>query len=128
MTYKFCFIYYKKYRISINHNRRYILFDGKKYDKCEEISSISNDELLTKFKSIIENLCNNNLEQHLYAVPNAIKWKKYINNPNPNWWCIKIWYPGVPFAESHCRCGDRGLTQDGCAVCEGLHCRQDHQL
>ena len=74
----------------INHNRRYILFDGKKYDKCEEISSISNDELLTKFKSIIENLCNNNLEQHLYAVPNAIKWKKYINNPNPNWWCIKI--------------------------------------
>ena len=74
----------------IIHNSTYIIFDGKKYNKCNGISPTSNDELLTKFKSIIENLCNNNLEQHLYAVPNAIKWKKYINNPNPNWWCIKI--------------------------------------
>ena len=40
----------------INHNRRYILFDGKEYNKCNEISAYSNDELLMKFKSIVEPL------------------------------------------------------------------------
>ena len=42
----------------INHNRRYILFDGKEYNKCSEISRNSNDELLMRFKSIVENIVN----------------------------------------------------------------------
>ena len=32
------------------------MFDGKEYNKCSEISAYSNDELLMKFKSIIEPL------------------------------------------------------------------------
>ena len=30
----------------IKHNRRYIIYDGKEYNKCSEISSTSNDSLL----------------------------------------------------------------------------------
>ena len=32
------------------------MFDGKKYNKCTEISRYSNDELLMKFKSIVQPL------------------------------------------------------------------------
>lgn len=36
------------------------MFDGKEYNKCNEISRNSNDELLMKFKSIVENIVNKN--------------------------------------------------------------------
>ena len=32
------------------------MFDGKEYNKCNEISRNSNDELLMKFKSIVQPL------------------------------------------------------------------------
>ena len=64
----------------INHNRRYIMFDGKKYDKCEEISAYSNDELLMEFKSIIEPLyLKDNLQNYIFGVPGNIDIPKKIN-------------------------------------------------
>ena len=64
----------------INHNRRYILFDGKKYDKCEEISTYSNDKLLVKFKSIIDNIIKKygNVDEHIFASESAenVQYKK----------------------------------------------------
>ena len=80
MTYKFCFIYYKKYNISINHNRRYILFDGKEYNKCSEISAYSNDKLLMEFKSIVDNIIKKygNVNEHIFASESAenVSYKK----------------------------------------------------
>ena len=64
----------------INHNRRYIMFDGKKYNKCEEISAYSNDELLMEFKSIIEPLyLKDNLQNYIFGVPGNIDIPKKIN-------------------------------------------------
>ena len=67
-----------------HHNRRYILFDGKKYDKCEKISTYSNDPLLMKFKSIVENIINKNgnIDEHILAAENAknVQYKKQKYN------------------------------------------------
>ena len=76
----------------INHNRRYILFDGKEYNKCSEISSTSNDSLLQNFKNIITSICNkDNLEKHMRAIPDDPHLKKYwYNNQNVDEYCIKV--------------------------------------
>ena len=76
----------------INHNRRYIMFDGKKYNKCSEISSTSNDSLLQNFKNIITSICNkDNLEKHMRAIPDDPHLKKYwYNNQNVDEYCIKV--------------------------------------
>ena len=65
---------------SINHNRRYIIFDGKKYSKCEEINSISNDPLLTEFKNIVKPLyLKDNLQNYIFGVPGNIDIPGKIN-------------------------------------------------
>ena len=83
----------------INHNRRYIMFDGKKYNKCEEISAYSNDELLMEFKSIIENIVNKNgcVMNYIYdrsGDPHFSKFYKETETTNP--YCLRF----VPFAGS----------------------------
>ena len=73
----------------INHNRRYILFDGKKYDKCNEITLTSNDSLLNSFieKTNIDKLTNklsdyikvtNNGKAYTYAPHVKFPSNKYI--------------------------------------------------
>ena len=77
----------------INHNRRYILFDGKKYDKCNEISRNSNDELLMKFKSIVKPLyLKDNLQMHIKRIPNSHVFGNapVEYNPDDNWWIFRI--------------------------------------
>ena len=76
----------------INHNRRYIIYDGKEYNKCSEISSTSNDSLLQNFKNIITSICNkDNLEKHMRAIPDDPHLKKYwYNNQNVDEYCIKV--------------------------------------
>ena len=60
------------------HNEHYVKFDGKQYNKCDEISTISNDELLIEFKNIIEPLClENNLEKNMRAIPDDKHLVKY---------------------------------------------------
>ena len=83
----------------INHNRRYIMFDGKKYNKCEEISRNSNDELLMKFKSIVENIVNKNgcVMNYIYdrsGDPHFSKFYKETETTNP--YCLRF----VTFAGS----------------------------
>ena len=69
----------------INHNRRYILFDGKKYDKCNEISTISNDPLLTEFKKIVEPLyLKDNIQNYIYKKSNAKGFSSCPINMHPN--------------------------------------------
>ena len=79
----------------INHNRRYILFDGKKYDKCNEISTISNDPLLTEFKKIVEPLyLKDNILNHIKYNPKVTqgidKKQHYEKSPNLNWYVIQL--------------------------------------
>ena len=83
----------------INHNRRYILFDGKEYNKCSEISRNSNDELLMRFKSIVENIVNKNgcVMNYIYdrsGDPHFSKFYKETETTNP--YCLRF----VPFAGS----------------------------
>lgn len=84
--------------ISINYfnlvsNNHYIIFNGKKYNQCEEISYISNDELLSKFKKIIENNIKEFVHDKLKATPDnpimsMAKKKEY--NPNENWLTLEM--------------------------------------
>ena len=83
----------------INHNRRYIIYDGKEYNKCNEISRNSNDELLMKFKSIVENIVNKNgcVMNYIYdrsGDPHFSKFYKETETTNP--YCLRF----VPFAGS----------------------------
>jgi len=78
-----------------NKYLHYVKFDGKKYEKCSEISKYSNDELLMEFKSIIEPLCNkDNIDNHIKLtdkiLPNAGPNRLLELNPNDNWWCLRI--------------------------------------
>ena len=72
-----------------------ITFDGKQYSKCDEISTISNDELLNEFKSIVEPLyINDNFDLHLKLtnkiLPNDGTNKYLEKRPNKNWNVIQI--------------------------------------
>lgn len=75
------------------------MFDGKEYNKCNEISSNSNDELLMKFKSIVENIVNKNgcVMNYIYdrsGDPHFSKFYKETETTNP--YCLRF----VPFAGS----------------------------
>ena len=75
------------------YNEHYVKFDGKQYNKCEEIRSYSNDELLMEFKSIVEPLyTKDNLDKHikLTAKINNGMNRFFENNPNKNWLCFKM--------------------------------------
>ena len=78
---------------STHHNSTYILFDGKKYDKCSEITLTSNDSLLTEFKNIVELLyLNDNLQNHIKSIPNVHVFGNapVEYNPDDNWWIFRI--------------------------------------
>lgn len=73
----------------INHNSTYIIFDGKKYNKCNEITLTSNDSLLNSFieKTNIDKLTNklsdyikvtNNGKAYTYAPHVKFPSNKYI--------------------------------------------------
>ena len=73
-----------------------IVFNGKEYDKCEEITLISNDKLLMEFKSIIEPLYQkDSIQNYIKYVP-GIKSHAYgidlytEKDPDPNWICVKM--------------------------------------
>ena len=68
-----------------------IVFDGKKYEKSSDITLYSNDEYLVRFNDIIDTLLSDNLDNHLKATPESIKYKSKIErNPDPEWWCVRI--------------------------------------
>ena len=73
------------------HNEHYVKFDGKQYNKCEEIRSYSNDELLVSFYNTVKYLfTNDNLFLHLNCIPSyPFSSLPRETNPNPNWWCFK---------------------------------------
>lgn len=73
------------------------LFDGISYDKCNRITSFSNDAFLVQFNEYISKLCKENLQMHV-KYENTKRhelMKKQCTelNPNKNWWCIRI--PGA---------------------------------
>jgi len=73
-----------------------INFNGKDYAKSEDITLTSNDELLEKFKAIVKPLYEkDNLHNHIKYAPfkdcHEFGRSEHIeNNPNPDWWCVKI--------------------------------------
>ena len=72
-----------------------ILYNGKKYNKCEDISFISDDPLLLEFKRIKNIILQNekhNMETYMRREPNTLT---FVNvpiefSPNPNWWCMRV--------------------------------------
>ena len=92
--------------MAAEHNEHYVKFDGKDYNKCEEISTISNDELLMSIKTKIncENLLDN-IHVHIVRQPNTNKFSscKIEQNPQDNWWCVRM----TPFAGDNHR-GNKG--------------------
>ena len=91
-----------------------IMFDGKQYNKCEEITKFSNDELLVEFENIIEPLyLKDNIVNHLKTLPFS-KFKKYhdSNNYNGNY-ILRI----PRFAGD----GHRGITPDYYTILPKTH-------
>ena len=73
------------------HNEHYVKFDGKDYEKCEEIRSYSNDELLVKFYNIVSPLYKNtNLEQHLKTMSTSRYTKYNTKNQNINNYILRF--------------------------------------
>ena len=78
----------------VKHNEHYVKFDAKDYNKCEEIRSYSNDELLMEFKSIVEPLyTNKNLHMFVSKEPNtkAFTTCKTELHPDNNWFILSIY-------------------------------------
>ena len=72
-------------------NVYYVRFDGKVYNKCEEITSYSNDTLLVSIKNKIgcEHL-KNNLDSHVYRISNdELGFNTHLVNTSPNY-VVKI--------------------------------------
>ena len=78
------------------HNEHYVKFDGKQYNKCEEISLTSNDELLNEFTDKVINLAKkDNLNNHLTYSPGLLSHSPGIKQhteykPNDMWYCIRM--------------------------------------
>ena len=73
------------------YNEHYVKFDGKQYNKCEEIRSYSNDELLVKFYNIVSPLYKNtNLEQHLKTMSTSRYTKYNTKNQNINNYILRF--------------------------------------
>ena len=74
-----------------SHYDKQIIFDGKQYNKCEEINKFSNDELLMEFKNIVEPLyLKDNLRKHITGVPGSHYTSIYEYHPNPYWYVLKM--------------------------------------
>lgn len=69
----------------------YVKFDGKEYQKCGQISTISNDDLLVSVKNKIKNKLKDNLQQYVKKdnVTTVFVSAPLIKNPNPNWWIYR---------------------------------------
>ena len=82
----------------ISQNNQYdkqIIFDNKKYNKCEDIKSYSNDTLLEEFVKIITPLLQDNLQNHIKYIPGRSKDAHLLScklydeyNPDDNWLCL----------------------------------------
>lgn len=82
-------------KIQVNIMRIILSLDDKDYSKCDEISTISNDELLIEFKNIIEPLYKIDcLHNHIkYSEKDCHEYDRHNHlelNPNPDWWCVKL--------------------------------------
>lgn len=69
-----------------------IIFDGKEYEKCSEISRFSNDVFLTEFKNIVEPLYkSDSLNNHIRRLKDtkAFTSCKIETNPDPEWWVYR---------------------------------------
>ena len=77
--------------VNMNSNKQHIIYDNVLYNKCEQITTYSNDKLLMEFKNIIEPLYKkDNIDNHLNAV-NGVRYTKYIiNNPKNNPYIVII--------------------------------------
>ena len=76
---------------ALTYNEHYVKFDGKEYTKTDDIKSYSNDEYLVELQSIMKPLYTyDNLNNYLKGVPGSHYKALYCNNPNPNWYCVKI--------------------------------------
>lgn len=73
--------------------RNNIKFDGKTYNKCEEITMISNDELLSEFYDIITPLfTNENLLMHIKVKPDTLAFPsiKPVLDPDPDQFVLTV--------------------------------------
>lgn len=70
----------------------YVKFDGKEYERCSEISMISNDELLVNIKNKIKSKLKDNLEKHIKKNIETTAYKNVplIINPDPDWWIYRV--------------------------------------
>lgn len=73
-----------------------IIFDDKVYSNCNDITLYSNDEFVNIFKKNVTNLyTKKSLQMYIKYVP-GLKSHAYgldlytENNPDPNWYCVKI--------------------------------------
>ena len=76
------------------YNEHYVKFDGKQYNKCDEISyqSESSDPILIKFgKKVNCKFLTDNLYEHLHTNEYAIHtYDKLVTNPDENAWVVGI--------------------------------------
>ena len=89
--------YYNIERIDLDtYKLNSITFDGKQYNKCDEISLTSNDELLNEFTDKIINLAKkDNLNNHLTYSTGLLSHSPGIKQhteykPNDMWYCIRM--------------------------------------
>lgn len=80
--------------VSINYidtlrSDKKIIYNGEIYNKCSEIKSYSHHKCLVEFKNIIGEL-RDNMWNHIKDSDQMDWLKKYEQNPDENWWCIKI--------------------------------------
>ena len=69
-----------------------IIFNGKLYKQCSEITKYSNDEFLVRFKKIIDKILTISLDDKFKFVPNIPghpKDKHTEYNPDKNWFIVK---------------------------------------
>ena len=77
------------------HNEHYVKFDGKQYNKCEEITSYSNNETMKYIINTILTKCKEDcLDKHCKLtekiLPNDGRNRYLENNPNKNWFIIQL--------------------------------------
>jgi hypothetical protein len=75
--------------------KRNILFNNKNYNKCDEISTYSNDELLMQFKDIVEPLYRERNIESIISLDHKLLPASGVNrlyepSPNQEWWCLGI--------------------------------------
>ena len=80
---------------------------GKEYDKCEDIKPYSNDDILEDFANIIIPTIKETVWDNIKDTQDPSQVNKYENNPDDNWWCIKI-----PKIRGHVAKGNKKESND----------------